>query len=83
MAPAAQVVNVTAEAPSGRANLDLVKTATGFASSAALPEGEPYRVVLQIREQPEAEPHNFRLDLNLGTCGECKHARYACTCEGH
>lgn len=83
VAPAAQVVSVTAEAPAGRTKLDLAKTATGFASASALPAGEPYRVVLQIREQPDAKPQNFRLDLNLDTCAECKHAEYACTCEGH
>lgn len=83
VAPTAQTVTVTAEAPAGRVKLDLAKTATGFVSTAALPEGEPYRVVLQIRDHPDAKPHNFRLDLTLATCGECKHAEYACTCEGH
>jgi len=83
VAPGAQRVSVIAEAPAQRLKLDLAKTATGFASTATLPEGEPYRIVLQIRAAPDAQPHNFRLDLNLATCGECQHAEYACTCKGH
>lgn len=61
----------------------LNRTDPGFVSAAALPEGEPYRVVVQVRATPEAKPRNFRIDLNLATCDECKHAEYACICEGH
>jgi hypothetical protein len=81
--PEAQTVTVIAEPAGGRVTLNLDKTATAFVSSTALPAGEPYRLVVQIRATPEAKPQNFRVDLNLSTCGECKHAEYACTCEGH
>lgn len=80
VAPTAQVVNITAEPASGRAKLDLEKTASGYASKTALPEGGPYRVVVQMRATPEGKQHNFRIDLNTDTCGECKRAEYACTC---
>lgn len=83
VAPAAQVVTVVAEPKGGKSTLALEKTATGFVSKTALPEGEPYRLVVQVRESAEAKPKNFRVDLNLETCGECKHAEYACTCEAH
>ena len=79
----AQVVTVTAEPGSGKVKLDLEKTATGFISKTALPAGEPYRVVVQTRASAEAKPKNFRVDLNLEMCGECKKKEYACTCEGH
>jgi hypothetical protein len=82
-APGTQTVAVTAEPATGRTPLELAPTATGFVSKSALPAGEPYRVVVQVRATPDAKPQNFRLDLNLGTCGECKHAEYACICEGH
>lgn len=82
IAPEAQVVAIIAEPKSGRVPLDLEKTAHGFVSKAELPAGEPYRVVVQIRESAEAKPRNFRVDLNLEQCGECKYAEYACTC-GH
>lgn len=81
--PGTQVVSVTAEPASGKAKLDLEKTATGFVSKAALPAGEPYRVVVQTRASADAKPKNFRVDLNLANCGGCSKAEYACTCEGH
>jgi hypothetical protein len=81
VAPGAQVVAVTAEPKSGRTPVELTKTATGFVSSAALPAAnEPYRIVVQIRAQPDSRPQNFRIDLNLEFCGECRKAEYACTC---
>lgn len=82
-APGTQTVAVTAEPATGRTPVELEKTATGFVSKAALPAGEPYRVVVQVRATPDARPQNFRIDLNLATCGECQHAEYACICEGH
>jgi len=83
VAPTAQVVAVTAEAPAGRTVLALEKTATGFASTEPLPAGAPYRVVVQVRAAPGEKPQNFRVDLNLVVCGGCSRAEYACTCEGH
>lgn len=83
VAPGAQSVAVTAEPAAGRVKLDLEKTATGFLSKQPLPAGEPYRVVVQVRANPEAKPQNFRIDLNLANCGECHRAEYACICEGH
>lgn len=83
-APGTQVVTVNAEPKAGRTPVELTKTATGFVSKAALPEAaEPYRVVVQVRATPDAKPQNFRVDFDLATCGECKHAEYACTCAGH
>lgn len=81
VAPTTQVVSVTAEPKSGRTKLDLEKTADGYVSKSALPEGEPYRVVVQVRPTPDAKPQNFRVDLDLSICNECKHPEYACTCE--
>jgi hypothetical protein len=81
VAPGEREVLVTAELPAGRTPIALAKTATGFASSAPCPAAaESARVVVQIREKPGARPQNFRLDLKLETCGECKLAEYACIC---
>lgn len=80
VAPGDQVVAITAEPKAGRTPVALEKTATGYVSKAALPEGDPYRVVVQMRAKPDAKPQNFRVDFNLETCGECKRAEYACTC---
>lgn len=83
VAPGDQSVSVTAEPGAGRVPLAVEKTPTGFVSVDPLPEGEPYRIVVQVRATPDARPQNFRIDLNLDECGECKRAEYACTCEGH
>ena len=82
VAPVGQVISVTAEPKSGRAKLELEKTSDGYVSNSALPAGEPYRVVVQVRPSAEAKPQNFRIDLNLEICAECKHPEYACTCDG-
>jgi hypothetical protein len=57
------------------------KTAKGFVSKVPLPAGEPYRVVVQVREKADVKPKNFRVDLDLAECAECKHPEYACTCD--
>lgn len=84
VAPGAQTVSVTAEPKSGRTKVELEKADHGYVSRSVLPDAtEPYRVVVQVRSAPEAKPQNFRIDLNLATCGECKLPEYACICEGH
>ena len=83
VAPGTQTVTVTAEPATGRTPVELEKTDTGFVSKSGLPAGEPYRIVVQVRATADAKPQNFRIDLNMGPCGECKRAEYACICEGH
>jgi hypothetical protein len=83
LAPGEQVVKVIAEAPSGKATLDLEKTSDAFVSTAALPEGDGYRVVLQIKQTADAKPQNFRIDYHTEICGECKLPEYACVCSDH
>lgn len=83
VARGAEVVTVTAEPAAGRTVIALAQTPHGFVAQSALPAGEPYRVVVQIRATPDAKPKNFRVDLNLALCGECQRKEYACTCEGH
>lgn len=80
--PGSKVAALNAETSGGRQVVELVKTETGFVSKSALPAGVPYRVVLQLRDSPEAKPRNFRIDLDLANCAECNLQEYACTC-GH
>lgn len=81
VAPGEHVVAITAEPKAGRTKVDLEKTATGYVSKAPVPEGTPYRVVVQLRAKPDAKPQNFRVDLDLANCGGCKRLEYACTCD--
>ena len=63
-APGERVVKVIAEAPSGKATLNFEKTGDAFVSSSALPEGEGYRIVLQIKPTSGAKAQNFRIDYH-------------------
>lgn len=83
VAPAGQVVAVTAQAPGGKTALEFEKGAESFVSKTPLPEGNGYLVVLQIQSNADAKPRNFRIKLDLTHCGGCGKAEYACTCEGH
>lgn len=79
--PTTQEIKVIAEPKSGKATLEFNKTAEGFVSKTALPEGEGYRIVVQIKNEATAKPQNFRIDYHTEICGECKRAEYACACE--
>lgn len=79
-APADQVVTVVAEAPAGKEKLEFEKAADQFISRTVLPEGDGYRIVLQIRSAEGAKPQNFRIDYHTETCGKCSRAEYACIC---
>jgi hypothetical protein len=84
VAPGEQTVTLFAEPATGRVQLPLQPTPTGFVSTTPLPvSAAPYRIVVQTRAAPVAKPKNFRIDLELATCAECGHAEYACTCESH
>ena len=80
-APADQVVTVIAEAPAGREKLDFEQSGDAFVSTTALPEGEGYRIVLQIKPTADAKPQNTRIDYHTEVCGECNRPEYACICE--
>lgn len=75
------VVNAIAEAPEGKIKLEFQKEGDAFVSTTALPEGDGYTVVVQIRATAADRPKNFRIPLHLETCGECSRAEYACTCD--
>jgi hypothetical protein len=80
--PAAdQVITATAEAPKGKAKLDFEKKGDLLVSKAPLPEGEGYQVVVQAKASADAKPKNFRIKLQLHTCGPCGNPEYACTCD--
>jgi hypothetical protein len=80
-APISEVVAATAEAPSGKAKLEFEKKGNLLVSKTALPAGENYTVVVQVKATAEAKPKNFRIPLNLSICKPCGNAEYACTCD--
>lgn len=77
-----QVVTAIAEAPAGKTKLDFEKSGDSLVSTQVLPEGDGYRVVLQIKANPDAKPQNIRVEYHTEVCGKCNRAEYACICEG-
>lgn len=81
VAPTAQEVKVVAEAKSGKTTLEFEKAGDALLSKTTLPEGDGYRIVVQIKNDPASKPQNFRIDYHTEICGGCKRAEYACTCD--
>jgi hypothetical protein len=82
--PGEQTVTVVAEAPAGRAKLELRKSGDALVSQEALPAGEGYLIVVRLKASPTATARNFRIPFHAEICAECQRAEYACTCEhGH
>ncbi len=81
VAVTSQSVTVQADAKDGKAKIEFEKKGDSLVSKTKLPEGDGYNVVVQFKQTTEAKPQNIRFKLDLGTCGECKRAEYACTCE--
>ena len=80
--PAAdQSVTVVADAKDGKAKLEFEKKGDVLMSKGKLPEGDGYSVVVQFKQTADAKPQNFRFKLDTHTCGGCKRAEYACTCD--
>ena len=80
-AASTQEVTVTAEAKSGKAKITFEKKGDLLISSAALPDGEGYQIVVQAKVAPDAKPKNFRIKLETHICKGCSLPEYTCTCD--
>ncbi len=81
VAPAEQVVTVTAGDRSAPTKLTFTKVGNMLVSSAALPAGNDFPTVVQIKATPDAKTVTEKFNLNLSKCPTCSNAEYACTCE--
>ena len=82
VAPADQLVVVTAGDRSAPTKLTFTKTGNVLLSDTAIPAGNGFPAVVQIKTTPEAKPVYARFNLNTSVCGGCQNPEYACTC-GH
>lgn len=80
VAPEEQSVKALVNA-NGKVVIGFDKTDSGFVSTDPLPEGDGYRVVLQIRDEASGEKANFRIDYLTTVCGGCSRIEYACICD--
>ena len=81
VAATTQSVAVMADAKDGKAKLEFEKKGDALVSKTKLPDGDGYNVVVQFKQTADAKPLNLRFKLDMHTCGECKRAEYACTCD--
>lgn len=81
VAVSGQEVSATAEAKTGKVKLDFVQKDGALISKTALPEGDDYNVVVQVKDNASARPKNYRVLFHDEVCGECKRAEYACVCD--
>ena len=81
IAATTQTVTVIADAKSGKETLQFEKKGDSLVSKTKLPDGEGYNVVVQFKQTADAKPVNLRFKLDMHTCGECKRAEYACSCD--
>lgn len=79
---AAQIVTVTAGDRSAPTKLTFTKSGDVLISEGALPAGNDFPAVVQIKATAEAKTITEKFTVNLSKCGECGNAEYACTC-GH
>ncbi|MBC8011898.1 MAG: hypothetical protein H7067_17565 [Burkholderiales bacterium] len=80
VAPGTQVVVVTTGERAAPTVLTFAKEGDALISEAALPAGNDFPTVVQIKLTPEAKVVVERFNLNLSTCSECSKPEYACVC---
>lgn len=78
--PVGQVVTVTAGERSSPTKLTFAKSGNVLVSDAALPAGNDFPTVVQIKATADAKAVTEKFNLNLSNCPACKFAEYACTC---
>jgi hypothetical protein len=79
--PAAQEITVIASGKA-KAKLKLEKKDDALVSKTKLPEGDGYKLVVQVRQKAKAKPKNFRFFFANHICGgSCKNPEYACICD--
>lgn len=80
VAVADQTASITLDTNGNKTKLEFEKKGDVLVTNGKLPEGETHNVVLQLKQNAEAKPSNFRFTIDGNTCGECKRAEYACIC---
>ena len=74
------IVTVIADAPDGKKTISFENKGDVLVSTSALPDGEDYTVIVQIKANADAKPQNVRFKLLTHLCEECKFKEYACVC---
>lgn len=81
LAPAAQVITVTLGERAKPTKLAFTKDGDHLISDKAVPAGNDYPAVVQIKTDAKAKAVNEKFNLNMDKCPTCSNLEYACTCE--
>ncbi|MCO5044805.1 MAG: hypothetical protein M9935_05945 [Kiritimatiellae bacterium] len=66
---------------SERTELSFEAKGDALVSTAALPDGDGYTIVVRIATREGEKPRNFRIAYHAEACDECNRPEYACICE--
>ncbi len=66
---------------SERTELSFEAKGDALVSTATLPDGDGYTIVVRIAAREGEKPRNFRIVYHAGACDECNRPEYACICE--
>lgn len=81
VAPGEQVITATLGDRANPTKLTFTKEGDKLISDKAIPEGNDYPTVVQIKANAKAKAVNEKFNLNLSKCPTCKFQEYNCTCE--
>ena len=81
VAPGEQVITVTLGERAKPTKLVFTKDGDKLISDQAVPAGNDYPTVVQIKTTAKAKAVNAKFNLNMSKCPTCSNAEYACTCE--
>ena len=82
VAPAGQQVTVITGERLSPVKLSFKPSGRGLLSEEAIPVGNGFPTVVQIRTTPDAKTATEKFYLDLAVCSSCGLSEYACTC-GH
>lgn len=88
VAPKDQVITVTLGERKSPTKLTFTKDGDKLVSNAAVPAGNDYPTVVQIKTDAKAKAINAKFNLNMTKCPSCPNPEYSCICdhgdhEGH
>jgi hypothetical protein len=81
LAASGQTVSVIAGDRSNPTKLAFAVSGDSLLSDIALPAGNDFPTVVQIKTSPDAKAVIDRFNINLSDCPTCEYNEYACICE--
>ena len=74
-------LTITAGSRENPEKLAVEKTDKTFVTTNALPKGDGYPIILQLRDNANSKPQTFRISYLEEICSGCNLPEYACTCD--